>query len=114
MGYIQLIPKRVFLKQLVTHEIATKLKVSEAKLLLRWGLQHGYCVLTRSSKPERIRENLNVFDFEIPDNDMERLNRLNQNQAFAWAANGLTPMEVVPLPQIDIKTQTLKKKKSVM
>ena len=83
--------------QLVTNEIATKLKVSEAQLLLRWGLQHGYCVLTKSSKPERIRENLNLFDFEIPDNDMERLNRLNQNQAFAWAANGLNPMEVAPL-----------------
>ena len=82
--------------QLVTNEIATKLKVSEAKLLLRWGLQHGYCVLTKSSKPERIRENLNLFDFEIPDNDMERLNRLNQNQAIAWAANGLNPMEVAP------------------
>jgi 2,5-diketo-D-gluconate reductase A len=76
--------------------LSKKLKVSEARLLLRWGLQHGYCVLTRSSKPERIRENLNVFDFEIPDNDMECLNRLNQNQAIAWAANGLNPMEVAP------------------
>lgn len=82
--------------QLVIKEVASKLKVSEAKLLLRWGLQHGYCVLTKSSKPERIRENLQVFDFEIPDTDMERLNRLNQNQAFAWAANGLNPMEVAP------------------
>jgi 2,5-diketo-D-gluconate reductase A len=82
--------------QLLTKEIATKLKVSEAKLLLRWGLQHGYCVLTRSTKPERIRENLNLFDFEIPDDDMERLNRLNQNQAFAWAASGLNPMEAAP------------------
>ncbi|GAK57175.1 2,5-diketo-D-gluconic acid reductase A [Candidatus Vecturithrix granuli] len=82
--------------QLVIKEVASKLKVSEAKLLLRWGLQHGYCVLTRSTKPERIRENLQVFDFKIPDHDMECLNRLNQNQAFAWAANGLNPMEVAP------------------
>ena len=82
--------------QLVTHEIATKRKVSEAKLLLRWGLQHGYCVLTKSSKPEHIRENLNLFDFEIPENDMERLNRLNQNRPIAWAANGLNPMEAAP------------------
>lgn len=82
--------------RLVAREIAAKLKVSEAKLLLRWGLQHGYCVLTRSSKPERIRENLNLFDFEIPEIDMERLNRLNQDQAFAWAANGLNPMEAAP------------------
>jgi 2,5-diketo-D-gluconate reductase A len=77
-------------------EIAIKLKVSEARLLLRWGLQHGYCVLTKSSKPERIRENLDLFDFEIPDKDMARLNKLNQNQAIAWAANGLNPMEAAP------------------
>ncbi len=82
--------------QLTTNEIAKKLKVSEAKLLLRWGLQHGYCVLTKSSKPERIRENLDLFNFVIPDDDMERLNRLNQNQPFAWAANGLNPMEAAP------------------
>lgn len=82
--------------QAVIKEIAVKLKVSEAKLLLRWGMQQGYSVLTKSSKPERIRENLNLFDFEIPDSDMERLNGLNQNQAFAWAANGLNPMEVAP------------------
>lgn len=82
--------------QLVTNEIATKLRVSEAKLLLRWGLQRGYCVLTKSSKPERIRENLNCFNFEIPDTDMERLNQLNQNQAIAWAASGLNPMEAAP------------------
>lgn len=82
--------------QQVTKEIATKLGVSEAKLLLRWGLQHGYCVLTKSSKPERIRENLKLFDFEIPDSDMARLNRLNQNRAIAWAANGMNPMEAAP------------------
>ncbi len=82
--------------QLVTKEIAAKLKVSEATLLLRWGMQHGYSVLTRSSKPERIRENFNVFGFEIPGSDMERLNRLNQNQPIAWAANGLNPMEAAP------------------
>jgi 2,5-diketo-D-gluconate reductase A len=82
--------------QLVIKEIAKELKVSEAKVLLRWGLQHGYSVLTKSSKPERIRENLNLFDFEIPSNHMERLNQLNQNQAFAWAASGLNPMEAAP------------------
>ncbi|NVO09787.1 MAG: aldo/keto reductase [Bacteroidales bacterium] len=83
--------------QVVIKEIAAKLKVSEAKLLLRWGLQHGYCVLTKSSKPERIRENLNVFNFEIPDSEMERLNLLNQNRAIAWAASGLNPMEAAPV-----------------
>jgi len=80
--------------QTVIKDIATRLGVAEAKMLLRWGVQHGYCVLTKSSKPERIRENLNIFDFEISDNDMARLDKLNQNQAIAWAANGLNPMDV--------------------
>ncbi|SFB09074.1 MULTISPECIES: aldo/keto reductase [unclassified Bacillus (in: firmicutes)] len=83
--------------QFFIKDIAAKLNVSEAKLLLRWGLQHGYSVLTRSTKPERIKENLNLFDFEIPNSDMELLNKLNKNQPFAWAANGLNPMEAAPL-----------------
>lgn len=82
--------------QSVIREIATKLEVSEANLLLRWGLQHGYCVLTKSSKPERVRENIKLFKFGIPEDDMARLDRLDQNQAIAWAANGLNPMEVAP------------------
>jgi 2,5-diketo-D-gluconate reductase A len=82
--------------QWVAKEIAAKLKVSEARLLLRWGLQHGYGVLTKSSKPERIRENFDLFGFEIPNDDMARLNRLDRNRAIAWAANGLDPMEAAP------------------
>ncbi len=82
--------------QLIAKEIASKLNVSEAKLLLRWGLQHGYCVLTKSSNPLRIKDNLELFNFEISNNDMERLNQLNQNQAIAWAASGINPMKVAP------------------
>lgn len=80
--------------QTVIKDIAESLGVAEAKILLRWGMQRGYCVLTKSSRPERIRENINIFDFEISDSDMKRLDQLNQNQAIAWAANGLNPMDV--------------------
>lgn len=75
-------------------EVAGKLGVSDAKLLLRWGVQHGYCVLTKSSKPERIRENLDVFDFEIPEDDMSRLDNHDLQRPLAWAANGVDPMEI--------------------
>ena len=80
--------------QQVLSEMATRLQVPQAKLLLRWGIQHGYCVLTKSSKPERIRDNFAIFDFSISAQDMARLDQLNQNQAIAWAANGLNPMDV--------------------
>jgi 2,5-diketo-D-gluconate reductase A len=80
--------------QAVINEIAIKLGIAEAKVLLRWAMQHGYCVLTKSSKPERIRQNIDLFNVEISPNDMERLDKLDQNQGIAWAANGLNPMEV--------------------
>ena len=82
--------------QVVITEVANELAVSEAKLLLRWGLQRGYSILTRSTKPKRIQENIDLFDFEISEHYMDRLNQLNQDQPFAWAANGLNPMEAAP------------------
>lgn len=78
-------------------EIANELDVTQAQLLLRWGMQHGYSVLTKTSKAQRIKENLNVFNFEIPETDMLRLDVLNKNQAIAWAASGINPQEVAPL-----------------
>ncbi len=82
--------------QAVIEEVADELGISQAKLLLRWVLEWGYGVLTRSTKPERIKSNINVFDFEISATQMDRLNALNQNQPFAWAASGVDPMEAAP------------------
>jgi len=82
--------------QVVITKVAKELGVSEGKLLLRWGLQHGYSILTRSTNPTRIQDNIDLFDFEIPESSMVRLDQLNQNQPFAWAANGLNPMEAAP------------------
>lgn len=82
--------------QVVIEEVAKELGVPQARLLLRWSLQRGYSVLTRSTKPERIKANIDVFGFEIPATQMERLSTLNQDQPFAWAANGLDPMQSAP------------------
>ena len=80
--------------QQVTKEIADKLNVSEARVLLRWGLQRGYTVLTKTGQTKRIKENLDLFDFEIPAGDMARLNSLDQQKPMAWAANGVDPMQI--------------------
>eukprot|EP00483_Globobulimina_turgida_P007651 UN07666 len=57
--------------------IAQKYGKTNAQLLLRWALQSNIAVLTRSSRDDRQIENLNVFDFEIAENDMQLLNGLN-------------------------------------
>jgi 2,5-diketo-D-gluconate reductase A len=82
--------------QAVTSEIAERQNTSQAKLLLRWALQHGYAILPKSSKLERIKENFDLFGFEISDSDMERLDQLNQNKIIAWAASGINPMNDAP------------------
>ncbi len=46
-------------------------------MILRWHLQLGNVVIPKSSSPERIRENFEVFDFELSEDDMAALERLD-------------------------------------
>jgi 2,5-diketo-D-gluconate reductase A len=48
-----------------------------AQVLIRWSVQLGNVVIPRSATPERIRSNIEVFDFELTADEMERLNGLN-------------------------------------
>ena len=47
--------------------MAKKYGVTEAQVLLRWAVQKGYPVLPKSTDPERIRKNADIFGFEIDD-----------------------------------------------
>ena len=51
-----------------------------AQVILRWHLQVGNVVIPKSSSPERIRENFEVFDFELSEDDMAALERLDTGQ----------------------------------
>ncbi|CAG8707038.1 9659_t:CDS:2, partial [Dentiscutata heterogama] len=67
-------------------DIAKKNKVSEAQILLRWAYQHGFIVIPKSVKAERIKENRNIFNFELSNEDMEALDSLGKSQTtkFCW------------------------------
>jgi 2,5-diketo-D-gluconate reductase A len=53
-----------------------------AQVLIRWSLQLGNVVIPRSSSPERIKSNLEVFDFELTDDEMGTLNGLDDGTRF--------------------------------
>ncbi|MBS9534239.1 aldo/keto reductase [Mycobacterium sp. M1] len=57
--------------------IAAEYSRTPAQVLIRWSLQLGNVTIPRSSQPERIAANLNVFDFELADEHMATLNGLN-------------------------------------
>ena len=50
---------------------------SPAQVMLRWGLQHGRSVIPKSTKPERIAENIDVFDFELSADEMAAIDALD-------------------------------------
>jgi 2,5-diketo-D-gluconate reductase A len=53
-----------------------------AQVLIRWSIQLGNIVIPRSSSPERVKSNLDVFDFELTDDDMASLNGLDEGTRF--------------------------------
>lgn len=59
--------------------IARKHSKSTAQVVIRWHLQLGLIVIPKSTHPERIVQNANVFDFELDEQDMTEISRLNTN-----------------------------------
>lgn len=57
-------------------ELSNKYKKSAAQILIRWSLAHGYLPLPKSVTPARIRENYNVFDFTLSDEDIKKIDDL--------------------------------------
>ncbi|MDQ0242599.1 diketogulonate reductase-like aldo/keto reductase [Bacillus fengqiuensis] len=63
----------------VLQEIARKYGKSVAQVILRWDLQNGVVTIPKSTKEHRIIENSSVFDFELTQEDMEKIDGLNEN-----------------------------------
>jgi 2,5-diketo-D-gluconate reductase A len=72
--------------------MAAKYGVTEAQVLLRWAVQKRYAVLPKSTDPERMRKNLDLFSFAIDDEDMAAIAGMDRGGGVAWR-NG-DPMSV--------------------
>ena len=63
-------------------DIADKHQRTAAQVVLKWGVQRGTAVIPKSSRPERLRENLQLDDFELSAEEMASISNLNRNQRF--------------------------------
>jgi diketogulonate reductase-like aldo/keto reductase len=61
-------------------KIAKKYHKTAAQILIRWHLQRGVVVIPKSVHQERIKQNFEVFDFELTDQDFELINKLNKDE----------------------------------
>ncbi len=64
--------------------VARKHGRTPAQVLLRWGLQHDLVVIPKSVRPERIRENADVFGFALDAADLAKLDALDEGYRTSW------------------------------
>lgn len=62
-------------------EIGAPHSKSVAQVVLRWLIQRGVVVVQKSVRPERMRENMNVFDFELAEDEMVRIASLDRGES---------------------------------
>lgn len=70
------------LKHAVVNRVAAECDRTPAQVLLRWGIQRVTSVVPKTSRADRLKENLAVFDFELTDQQMASISELNRNRRF--------------------------------
>ncbi|XP_031570803.1 uncharacterized protein LOC116305107 [Actinia tenebrosa] len=75
------------LEEPVVNDITKRYSISPAQVLLKWGLQHGVGVIPKSTNAQHIKENIQLFDFTLSEDDMKKLDELNNDKHFCWNAS---------------------------
>ncbi len=61
-------------------ELAAKYKRTVSQIVLRWDIQMGVVTIPKSTHPERIKENMGIFDFVLSDEDMKAITSLDRGE----------------------------------
>ncbi len=73
---------------MLNNEVITKIaenhNVSSAQVILRWDLQNGVIVIPGSSNPAHIKENNELYHFELTDDEMNAMAELNRDEKHDW------------------------------
>ena len=66
----------------VFKELGEKYNKTSAQIILRWHIQMWFIVIPWSKNPDHIRDNFDLFDFELTDEDMEKIAEINKNERY--------------------------------
>lgn len=81
-------------------ELAAKYKKTNAQIILRWHIQRGNVIFPGSKNPEHIRDNFDIFDFELTDEDMSEIAKVDKGMRYYTATPELiaqySKMELQP------------------
>jgi methylglyoxal/glyoxal reductase len=68
----------------VMQALAVKYGKTPVQVVLRWDIQKGVVTIPKSVKPERIKSNAEIFDFELSDEDMAKIDRLDRSKRIGF------------------------------
>lgn len=76
--------QRELLNDKILKDIAQNYNKSVAQVILRWDIQNEVVVIPGSSNPAHIKENIDIFDFELTDEEMQKIASLERNEKHSW------------------------------
>ena len=68
----------------VIKELSRKYSKTPAQIMIRWILQHEVIAIPKSTHEKRIKENADVFNFALEDEDIEKIDGINESLRIAW------------------------------
>jgi diketogulonate reductase-like aldo/keto reductase len=74
--------KGEILRDSVLNEIGKAHGKTAAQVIIRWHIQEGFFVIPGTSNPDYIKENIDVFDFELSDEEMDKIHKLNKEKRY--------------------------------
>ena len=92
-------------KALIGEDIFTKLaekyNKSNAQIILRWHIQDGNVVIPGSKNPDHIKANFDLFDFELTDEEMAEIKKLDKNERYYHSTPQMLEQYANMVPPVD-------------
>ena len=82
----------------IIKKLAEKYKKTPAQIILRWDIQRGIITIPKSQKPERMKENFEIFDFEMTEDEIKEIDALNGKQNRIQDKDDILEKELLSAP----------------
>lgn len=89
------------LQEPVFAKLGEKYKKSPAQIILRWHIQDGNIVIPGSKNPDHIRDNFDLFDFALTEDEMAEISALDQDKRYYISTPELLEKYVTMVPPVD-------------
>lgn len=82
-------------------ELAHKYGKSNSQIILRWHIQSGNIVIPGSKNPQHIKDNLDVIDFTLTDNELDRIAAMDQQKRYYHSTPAMLKKYASIVPDVD-------------